>query len=426
MSNRSGRHLARKRSDTGDNASYNLYVVMDLVRTHEVLSRADIVRRTGLVAQTVSNIVEILLNADLLREERRPVSGRGQPPLDLRINPKARYAFGVAFAGGRMISVLCDLAGEEVAQIDEAISSMNPDDVLPRVAARYSQLLERADISRERMLGMGLAMPGLTESGNFSTLVAEHPWRKMWQSRPFIAELAELTGLPVLTDSDRSAAALSERLSGTGRGVQNFLYVYFGAGIGAGMVFAGLPYRGGAGRAGEIGHMVVVENGIPCGCGNRGCLERYASMQALQSVLTGKPFGEGTLDPGLLSKAVREGDPIVMEWLDQAAGHLRNAIVSLENTLDLDQVVLGGTIPTEILDAIIERLLPLPDSIRSGIGMAEPRLMRAAIGRTSPARGAAALVILQSTVPDFSVLGSLGQMAVRPGILGHRGVNSPK
>ncbi|MFB9950582.1 ROK family transcriptional regulator [Rhizobium puerariae] len=418
--------MARKRSDTGDNPSYNLYVVMDLVRTHEVLSRADIVRRTGLAAQTVSNIVEVLLKADLLREERRPVTGRGQPPLDLRINPKARYALGVALAGGRMISVLCDLAGEEVALIDEAISSMDPADVLPKVAAHYQELLDQADVPRERMLGMGLVMPGLTESGQFSTLVSEHPWRGMWQDRPFIQELTELTSLPVLTDSDRSAAALSERLSGTGRGIQNFLYVYFGAGIGAGMVFAGLPYRGGTGRAGEIGHMVVVENGIPCGCGNRGCLERYASLQALQAALTGKAFGEGRLDPGLLSHAVREGNPIAMDWLDQAAGHLRSAIVSIENTLDLDQVVLGGIIPGEILDALIERLLPLPASVRSGLGMAETRLMKAAIGRTSPARGAAALVILQSTVPDFSVLGSQGQMAVRPGILGQRGENSPK
>jgi predicted NBD/HSP70 family sugar kinase len=407
--------VAAKRPQPEEIVYHNQYVVMDLVRKFAPLSRADIVRRTGLAVQTVSNIAETLLRADFVIEERRRDTGRGQPPLDLRINPSARYAVGVALDGRGLIAAICDFVGEERVCLEEDLPNMHPDTVLPRVAAATARLVATAGVDPARVLGLGLVMPGLTERGRFGTLVREHPWRDHWRDRAFTQELSTATGLPVLTDNDRTAAALSERLSGLGRAYENFLYVYFGPGIGGGLIFAGIPYRGRDGRAGEIGHMVVAPGGRLCSCGNRGCLERYASLQALQSALTGKPYDAEPIDPGRLVAAVTEGHPVAMAWLDEAAAHLGTAIVSLENILDVDAVFLGGVIPDPILDALMSRLTPLPPSVYSSRDGDQPRIRRAGIGRRAAARGAAALVVLNATVPDFSLLGSEAGASARPG-----------
>lgn len=383
-------------------AYHNQIVVMDLVRRCAPLSRADIARHTGFAVQTVSNIVEILLRSDLLLERRRREKTRGQPPIDLRINPSARYALGASLDGRRLNVVLCDFVGEEIACRERDLKTMHPDTVLPAVAKAARALADENDIDSDRLLGMGLVMPGLTSHGHFGRLVREHPWRDLWSDRPFIQELSDSVGLPILTDNDRTAAALSERLSGSGRDVENFLFVYFGSGIGGGLVISGIPYRGREGRAGEIGHMVVAPGGRACSCGNRGCLERYASLQALQSALTGRSFDADPIDTVMLARAVGEANPVASAWLDEAAEYLRTAIVTLENVLDIDTIFLGGMIPDAILEALMERLESLPPSVSSGQGRTMPRLRQSVIGRFAAARGAASLVVLDSTVPDFS------------------------
>jgi predicted NBD/HSP70 family sugar kinase len=403
---------------------HNRYVVLDLIRRHAPLSRADIVRRTGLAAQTVSNIAETLLKADLLSEERRRVSGRGQPPLDLTINPAGRYAAGAAVVGSRLISVLCDFAGEETAFLEEDVPDMHPDTVLPMIAAAVMRLVGGSGVEPERMLGLGLVMPGLTGHGRFSTLMRDHPWRDLWRDRPFVEELSARTRLRVLTDNDRTAAALSERLSGRGRSFENFLYIYFGSGIGGGLIFAGMPYRGHDGTAGEIGHMVVVPEGRPCPCGNAGCLELYASLQALQAKLSGRPYGTEPIDPDRLAEAVAAGHPAASAWLDEAARHLRTTIISLQNALDIDAVFLGGVIPDVILDALLARLETLLAGADPVATSRLARLRRAGVGRRAAARGAAALVVLDATVPEFSLLGSKGGSVARPGARSQKAENA--
>ncbi|WP_425052813.1 ROK family transcriptional regulator [Psychromarinibacter sp. S121] len=394
--------MPRRKQSGEEIAHYNQFVVLEIIRKMAPLSRADIVRETGLAVQTVSNIADALIRSDLLLEERRKVNGRGQPPIDLRLNPGGRYAVGVALDGRKLIAVLCDFIGDEVACIERDVGSMNPDEVLPAIARATETLIRDSGVSRDLLLGLGLVMPGLSSHGKFSRLVRGHPWRDMWLHRAFVEELSEMVGMPVLTDNDRTAAALSERLSGRGQEAENFLYVYFGSGIGGGLVFGGIPYRGRDGRAGEIGHMVVDPGGRECSCGNKGCLERYASLQSLQCLLSGRRFDAEPTDTVRLARAVAEAHPTALEWLDEAAEHLKTAIVTLENILNFDTVFLGGVIPDAVLEALMERLEPLPPSMSSGREDALPRLCRAGIGRNAAARGAAALVVLDSTVPDFS------------------------
>lgn len=394
--------MAKRKVQAETIGYHSQIVVMDLIRRLAPLSRADIARRTGLAVQTVSNIVEVLLKSDLLHEERRRAPGRGQPPLDLRLNPEGRFALGMSLDGRRLTAVLCNLVGDEISALERDIGTMEPDVVLSAIAGAASTLAGEAQVPEGRMLGLGLVMPGLTAQGRFGTLIKDHPWRDRWQGRPFAKELSRLTGLPVMTDNDRTAAALSERLSGRGREAENFLYIYFGSGIGGGFILGGLPFRGRTGRAGEIGHMVVDPGGRACACGNHGCLERYASLQALQSSISGLKYDAEPLDTVLVARAVAEAHPAAQDWLDVATRHLRTAIVSLENVMDLDTIFLGGVIPDAVAEALLERLEALPQSVSSGGERTLPRVLKSEVGRRAAARGGAALVVLSSTVPDFA------------------------
>jgi predicted NBD/HSP70 family sugar kinase len=99
-----------------------------------------------------------------------------------------------------------------------------------------------------------------------------------WQDFPVAAELRRLVGVPVLVENDATAAAIGERLYGVARGLSSFIYLFLGGGIGAGMFLDGHLYRGSRNNAGEIGHIIVVPNGLACVCGKRGCLDRYVSL----------------------------------------------------------------------------------------------------------------------------------------------------
>src|SRR5882757_2457193 len=177
-----------------------------------------------------------------------------------------------------------------------------------------------------------------------------------------------------------------------------------GVGLGGGIVTGGRPYRGAYGMSGEVAHIVCVPNGKSCPCGNKGCLERYASLSAAQSALTGRAEGAEAVDLKLIAAAFEARDIELMRWLQDCAGHLRNTIVSVENLFDPETVIVGGLIPDAMLDALIAAIEPLPPSVSSRHNPGAARLTKAARGFDARALGAAALAMFDSVTPDFSLM----------------------
>ena len=157
--------------------------------------------------------------------------------------------------------------------------------------------------------------------------------------------LSASMGVPVMVENDATAAAVGEQFHGVGRRLRDFFYVYIGVGVGGGMILSGHPYRGSAGRAGELGHIVVEPGGRPCACGNRGCLERYASLSAAQHALDGRPEGTSRIDPSTIAAEVGR----LGAWIELAAGHLATACVTIDNLLNPEAIVIGGTVPEAVL-----------------------------------------------------------------------------
>lgn len=375
--------------------SFNRRVVLETVRLRGKLSRADLARTTGLSVQTVSNIAEELRDSGLLLETRRCSSVRGAPSYDLALNPGGGFTFGISLDHRRLSVLLVDLVGTVRECTEHVLSGGAPEAVLGQICTDAEILLRRATVAPDRIWGAGIVLPGLFEGGSLVRFGASSV--PQWSGFPLAARLSQQLGIPVLTENDATAAAIGEALYGAGWGLRDFFYIHVGMGIGGGMVLSGHPYRG-SGKAGELGHIVTEPDGRPCPCGNRGCLERYASLGAALEAL-------GLNEPEELVGAADA--PEMQAWLATASIHLGRAIVAVENLLDPQTILLGGTLPAWLRDALLARLMSLPHGLGSRPDRPRPRLLSATPGLDTPALGAAALPVFEGMAPSFSVLAKL-------------------
>lgn len=367
-------------------SAYNRRLVLEAVRTRGPISRAELARLTALSAQTVCNIAEELAALGLLQARRRRRAARGQPPVDLAINPDGGYTIGLHVGRAGLAAVLVDLGGAVRRRRSAQLPRLTVDALVPRLAGAVSALVAAERGVRGRVLGIGVSMPG-----PFDVAAARPDAPAAAIAREdFRTRLAASVGLPVLIENDATAAALGERLYGIGRSLRQFFLVYVGAGLGGGLIIDGAPYTGASGNAGEFGHIVVEPGGQPCSCGNRGCLERYFSLDAARAALG------ADLDARLAA-----GDPAVARWLDAAAAHLATALVAVENLLDPETVLIGGEASPALLDAIVGRLAAMAPSVAARPGRGVPRVQRATAGPAAGALGAAALPIFDMLRPSF-------------------------
>ncbi|WP_119304139.1 ROK family transcriptional regulator [Dongia deserti] len=371
--------MALKGTNQGSGRPYNRRIVLETVRLHGPIARGDIAKRVGLTVQTVSNIVRELELEGFVLGARELPKGRGLPPTFLNINPDGGHAIGVHVTPVGLKAALINLAGEVIGEREKKLRQMRPDRAFREIGILVTSL--RKLRPRGRMLGIGLAMPGPfdVESMSFVGPTTLEGWKGI----PIRERLAKLTGLPAFIETDMAAAALGERLYGAGRTLREFYYLYFGVGLGGCLVHEGAPLRGAFGNAGEIGHLPLVPNGEPCPCGNRGCLERYLSLEAM----------------GRRSASVG-----VDGWVAEAAPLLRAALVAIENLFDPETIVIGGPADESILTRLVEAAEPLAHSVSERRGRAAPRITRAVDGANAALRGAAALAVAGVLSPRFGSL----------------------
>ncbi|MEW9834667.1 ROK family transcriptional regulator [Mesorhizobium marinum] len=353
---------------------YNRRIVLEFVRLHSLTTRSEIAARVGLTVQTVSTIVRELEEQNYLVSVREEPKGRGLPPSMLKINPEGGFAIGVNVTPISVEAGLVDLSGEVIGSLSQDIAGASPEDAFEIIGAMAPELI--AQRPKGRMLGIGLALPGPfgVESMSFvgPTTMAG------WENTAIRERLAEATGLPAFLETDMAAAALGEHLYGLGKRFSEYYFLYLGVGLGGALVREGQVQRGASGNAGEIGHIPVVPDGEACPCGNRGCLERYFSLDALRR------SGLGDAD-----------------WLEAVAPTFRNAIATIENLFDPETIVLGGLAPANLLERIVELTAVLPNSVAARRDRKTPRVRIAEGGEHSVLRGAAALAVSSVLSPRF-------------------------
>jgi predicted NBD/HSP70 family sugar kinase len=384
---------------------YNRRVVLETVRLHGPISRAELARRTTLTAQAVSNIAADLRAQGLLVETGRRRTGRGQPPVELAVNPDGGRTIGIEVARDGLRAVLVDLGGRILGIRERPLRTPTPARVLPWLRAEVAALLDAAGCRPRQALGAGVVMPGPFRVLGLSSIgpTALPGWAEIDAS----GVLAQALDLPVLVENDATAAAVGERLYGVARELRTFCLVHFGLGLGLGLVLEGRPYKGAFGNAGELGHVVVVPGGRPCCCGNAGCLERYVSLHAAAEQL--REAGIELAGPGGLASLLARGEPTAGRWLADAARHLRPVVQMLEHIFDPEAVVFGGALPEPVLDQLLAAMEPLPLSVARRAGRTVPRILRGNTGRLTPALGAAALPLFATVTPELGVPGAAGE-----------------
>jgi predicted NBD/HSP70 family sugar kinase len=379
--------------------SHNRRVVIETVRLHGPLSRAEIARLTGLTSQTVSNIADELQEGGILRADAPRTGARGQPATPLSINPDGAYSVGLQFDHHGLTAVLVDLAGQVRRRLTARVTDPRPENAVAQMARSIKDLRARAPIDWSRVLGAGLAMPGpFNPSGRRLMGPTSLPG---WED-PDVDAIAKRIGLPLFMENDAKAAAIGEHLHGRAKHLSSFVYLFIGMGLGTGLFVDGHVYKGAGRNAGEIGHIIVEPNGRPCHCGNRGCLERYVSLRAAYETLGIEVFDRNT--PEELGRRLEAGDGKVADWLESTLDPLRQAINMMEGMLDPETIILGGVMTEPLLRWIVDRLPPLSVSVADHANRPMPRLIVGAAGPDTPALGAAALPIFDELNPQLNLL----------------------
>ncbi|QND43541.1 ROK family transcriptional regulator (plasmid) [Rhizobium leguminosarum bv. viciae] len=382
--------------------SHNRRVVIEAVRTNGPLSRAAIARMTALTAQTVSNIVEELERSHLLVPSEAQKLARGQPIIPYTINPRGAYSIGLELGRQRASGVLTDLSGAVCARIERHVEHPDPQRAMPALQSIVEDLQQAFVFDRNRLLGVGMALPGRYADGGTTSLSPLN--LPGWQGFPVGHELEQRVKVPVLVENDATAAAIGERLHGVARGLGSFVYLFlaYGGGIGAGMFLDGHLYKGSRNNAGEIGHIIVEPQGKLCSCGKRGCLDRYISLTVAYEFMGIANAEE--LSPDDLDALIAKGGEGLDAWLDQAVQPLRQTVDFLELAFDPQTIVLGGSISTSLMLRLAERLEPLHTPIDPNQKRTLPRVMIGMTGKDTAILGAAALPIFSETNPRFDVL----------------------
>ncbi|MDI9278680.1 ROK family transcriptional regulator [Pantoea sp. EABMAA-21] len=375
--------------------AHNRRVIIEAIRLHGELTRAELARLTALTPQTVSNIVAELEAAELLTSRQPRKQGRGQPAIPVILNPASAFSIGIHLDHQTLLIVLVDLTGEVHFRRLILVQKPQPDATLARIAEVLAEIKTQLGDRWQKVLGIGVVMPGPFGVEGISSVgpTTLHGW----ESVDIEARLAEMSGVPVTLENDATVAAIGERFHGVARHLNSFIYLYIGTGLGAGIIMDGHVYSGHAHNAGEIGHVVVEPGGRECYCGNHGCLERYVSLQAAYEFCG--------LDPmTALPDDLLEVDPAVFDhWIDTVLTPLRQGINMLECIFDAESVIIGGMMPAALLDKIIQRLPPLYQSVR-GRYLTGSRLKTGMTGSDTAALGAAALPIFDEFNPQFQVL----------------------
>jgi len=369
----------------------NRRAVFEAVRRHGPITRAELAQRIGLTVQGISNMAAELEEAELIRQEGKRTGQRGQPAVELSVNPTGGYTIGLSLAYRRVGGVLVDLAGNVVAQSDRVLRERGPEDTALALQALTKTLLKESKVPDRKVWGIGVSVPGTVTNGAFWYDKVQEA--DAWNKYPLAPELERLTGLRVLAENDATVAAVGESLYGVGRTAPSFFYLHFNLGIGGGLVLDGHHYRGAFGGAGEIGHMIVKPGGRPCPCGSRGCLEQYVSLYAAAEMVCGPDRTPDDVPVEELVDYLRTGDARLIAWQHEAGQYLRIAIRNIEAIFDPDTVVIGGGLPQEMMDGLIAAASPLLPGMMHRRSSTLPRLMPAEHASELPALGAAALPI---------------------------------
>ena len=393
---------------TGTNLKYtrahNLRIVLEAIRLFGPLSRKEIAQRTELRFQTVSNITRKLLDANLILETDRLQKGRGAPTALFNLNAQGAFSIGLDFDREHFTVVLVDFLGNVCQRVSYSVLSPMPEEAIALMVDSVNELIRRQGANKEHIWGIGVGLPGPLgiSEGSVVTNVANPSAFPGWDNVPIADILSRRLGLPVFIENNASAAAAGERWYGRGRHIKNFFHLFFGVGLGGGLVLNGRPYDGHNGNAGEIG-AIPTTSGYHTATGLvNPHMGAFFSLPVLSELL--KPEGIDISHPEELGDLFEQKHKVLLDWLEEGIAQLAPFILAVECLIDPEAIFLGGRYPEPVIRYIKDRLEEAVPVLRFEKRMAHPHLYCATAGEDATALGVATLPMYSSFAPIPEVL----------------------
>ncbi|HET6871707.1 MAG TPA: ROK family transcriptional regulator [Sporolactobacillaceae bacterium] len=329
----------------------NRSIILDTIRKHGPLSRSEIAKRNKLSPTTVTTAIQELIKEDLVCEGEPTASNGGRKPIPVSFSPNGRFIIGISITNSVVtigqLNLVPEVQKKKCYKVENKLGEHFIDFLLTIIEHFLDQLS-----SMEKCLGISIIAPGVL---NFEQGIILYSSKLNLVDIPLKSIIEKRFGLKTWLDSDTNAVALAEKEIGAFQAYENILNIIVGDGVGAGIVFNDSIFRGHQGGAGELGHTIVEIGGIPCECGNQGCLENYISWPAILNQLKTKllngessmleellndDFSNLTID--LIDQAYRHYDPLVVQVIDQTILYFVTALANLVNLFNPDLIILGG------------------------------------------------------------------------------------
>lgn len=383
----------------------NKIKILNVIREEGPISRADLVKHTGISAPTVTRIVDSLIREEgLVREVGIGKSSGGRKPTLMEFAGLENFVIGIDLGTTHIDGVLSNLNAETITEIRvETRAEDGFDQIMNRTAEVISQLRKHSSVKKRKIFGVGMAVAGLI---NREENVVEFSPDFHWKNVDIKKTLKRKCNLPIKFDNVTRVMALGELWYGVGQKVNNFVVINIGYGIGAGIIIDGKPLYGEHGMAGEFGHIIMdKKSSYKCECGNYGCLEALASGRAIalrvkQEIKNGRQSilnellneNQNGIDAFSVAEAARKGDKLCVEIFDDVAENLGLGIAGLVNLTSPEVVLIGGGV-AQARDLIMDNIKDIVDKSTLRTKSRKVQILPVSFGLKAASKGAVALIL---------------------------------
>lgn len=312
---------------------------------------------------------------------------------------------GIDLGGTKINTGIANSKGEIISNIIIDTNAIEGQEaVIDRMIKSVYTVLENANLKVEDLAGIGIGVPGLIDS--WEGLVIEAANLPGWSNVPIVDIFSREFNIHIKLENDANAAAVGEYLFGSGKGIENFIYLTVSTGIGGGAIIGGRLYSGSNSNASEIGHSVINFNGPKCNCGNFGCFEAFASGTAIARIAKDRiDNGEKTLIGELAEgdrikaehvfEAARKSDAIALEIIENEGFYLGVGISNILAFYNPDRIAIGGGVSSQ-WDILKDRVNKVIEERALKPNAKVCEIVTAKLGKNVGVLGAAGLVIEQN------------------------------
>ena len=362
----------------------NARLVLSYLRRHRSLSSAEIARRSGLSAQTISNILRTLDAAELIRKGKTKKGKVGKPSTPIELNPTGVYSLGLNIGRRSAELALVDFTGEVIGTRSTAYPYPDITGIFAFVKQNMTELCAIAPGSQERLAGIGVSRP--SEIWNWLEIVdAPYDAMQAWKDFDLAAEISAFTNCETVVQNDATSACVAEHLLGRGAQFSDFAYLFVGAFLGGGLVLSDKVIWGRTGNAFAIGILPMPDNND-----NTTELLELASLHVLEAALA-----RDGVEPLDLRDTPEDWSAYATQvdaWISTTGKALAHGAASIASVVDVQAILIDGAMPADVKNRLTAETEKHFEKYKLG-GIQRPLIAEAEVGRSARSIGAALLPI---------------------------------